>query len=51
MLFHSEEVTLNFIAQERGFSIRDVPTDGNCLFSAVAVQLDSLGIQRGETST
>ena len=30
--------------------VRDVPRDGNCLFSAVAVQLDSLGIQPGETS-
>ena len=27
-----------------------MPKDGNCLFSAVEVQLDSLGIERGETS-
>ena len=30
--------------------VRDVPRDGDCLFSAVAVQLNSLGIQPGETS-
>ena len=49
-IIHTDEVTLNFLAQERGFSVRDVPRDGNCLFSAVAVQLDRLGIQPGETS-
>ena len=27
-----------------------MPKDSNCLFSAVEVQLDSLGIERGETS-
>ena len=46
----TDEVTLNSVAKERGFSVRDVPRDGNCLFSAMAVQLDSLGIQPGETS-
>ena len=46
---HADEVTLSNLALERGFSVRDVPRDGNCLFSAVAVQLDSLGIQHGET--
>ena len=49
-IVHTYEVTLNFLAQERGFSVRDVPRDGNCLFSAVAVQLDSLGIPPSETS-
>ena len=50
MLFYTDEVTLNSLARVRGFSVRDIPRDGNCLFSAVAVQLDRLGIQRGETS-
>ena len=49
-LIHTEEAILNSLAQGRGFSVRDVPRDGNCLFSAVAVQLNSLGIQPGETS-
>ena len=49
-LIHTEEPVLNSLAQERGFSVRDVPRDGNCLFSAVAVQLNSLGIQPGKTS-
>ena len=34
----------------RGFSVQEVPRDGNCLFPAVKVQLDHLGIERGETS-
>ena len=50
MLFYIDEVTLNSLARDRGFSVRDVPRDGNCLFSAVAVQLDRLGIQPGEMS-
>ena len=50
MLFYTLEVTLNSLARDRGFSVRDVPRDGKCLFSAVAVQLDRLGIQSGETS-
>ena len=49
-LVHSDEAILNSLARERGFSIRDVPRDGDCLFSAVAVQLNSLGIQPGETN-
>ena len=49
-IVHTDEVTLNFLARERGFSVRDVPRDGNCLFSAVAVQLDSLGIPPSKTS-
>ena len=49
-LIHSGEAILNSLAQELGFSIRDVPRDGDCLFSAVAVQLNSLGIQPGETN-
>ena len=47
----TDEVTLNSLAQERGFSVRDVPQDSNCLFLAVAVQLDSLGIQPGEETS
>ena len=50
MLFYTDEVTLNSLAHERGFSVRDVPRDGNCLISAVAVQLDRVDIQLGETS-
>lgn len=46
----TDEVTLNSLAQERGFSVRDVPQNGDCLLSAVAVQLDSLGIEPGETT-
>ena len=49
-LIHIGEAILNSLARERGFSVRDVPRDGNCLFSAVAVQLNSLGIQPGDTS-
>lgn len=43
------EAILNSLAQERDFSVRYVPRDGNCLFSAVTVQLNSLSIQPGET--
>ena len=46
---YANEVTLITLALQRGFSVRDVPRDSNCLFSVVAVQLDSLGIQPGET--
>ena len=49
-LVHSDETILNSLARERGFSVRDVPRDGDCLFSAVAVQLNSLGILPGETN-
>ena len=41
---YTDEVTLNSLPQERGFMIRDVPRDGDCPFSAVAVQLNSLEI-------
>ena len=44
------ETILASLAQKRGFSARDVPRDGNCLFSAVVVELDKLGIQPGEMS-
>ena len=49
-LVHSDEAILNSLVRERGFSIRDVPRDGVCLFSAVSVQLNSFGIQPGETN-
>ena len=41
---------MNSLDRERGFLVRDVPRDGDCLFSAVTMQLDSFGIQPGETS-
>ena len=28
-----------------GFVIKDVPADGDCLFSAISVQLESIGIE------
>ena len=34
--------TLARVAQENGFAIHHVPYDGNCLFSAVAYQLESV---------
>ena len=37
---------LNDLATERGFIIQDVPTDGDCLFSAISVQLENVGIQQ-----
>ena len=46
----TRKLHLNSLVRERGFSVRDVPRDGDCLFSAVAVQLNSLGIQPGKTS-
>ena len=49
-LVYTDEIILSSLARERGFSVVDVPRDGNCLFSAVAVQLDSIGIQPNETS-
>ena len=36
---------LTFLASQRGFSIQDVPADGDCLFSAISLQLESVGIQ------
>ena len=47
---YTDEVTLNSLPQERGFMVRDVPRDGDCPFSAVAAQLNSLGIKPGGTS-
>ena len=40
---------LNDLATEKGFIIQDVPTDGYCLFSAISVQLESVGIQLVES--
>ena len=39
---------MNTLARERGFAVQDVPRDGNCLFSAVCMQLENVGIQLGE---
>ena len=39
---------LNNLAQQRGFSVRDVARDGNCLFTAVESQLQKCGIQYGD---
>ena len=44
----TDEAILNSLARERGFVVQDVPRDGNCLFSAVSMQLENLGIQHGE---
>ena len=35
---------LEKLAHENGFAIHDVPSDGNCMFSAIAYQLQSMGI-------
>ena len=37
--------TLTSLASEREFVVRDVPRDGDCLFSAVQLQLEKLGVQ------
>ena len=42
--------TLNFLACQSDFTVIDVPRDGNCLFTAVGIQLPRLGIQLGEES-
>ena len=34
---------LTTLARENGFTVHDVPGDGNCLFNAVAYQLESVG--------
>ena len=47
---YADETTLNLLTRQRGFTVRDVPRDGNCLFSAVEMQLENFGIQPGETS-
>ena len=44
---YSDEPTLNSMARERGFAVQDVPGNGDCLFSAVGLQLDNIGIQSG----
>ena len=43
-----DESTLSSLAREKGFAVRDVPRDGNCLFSAVAMTLENLGVQLGD---
>ena len=35
------------LARERGFTVEDVPGDGDCLFSAVRMLLENIGIQSG----
>ena len=35
---------LSSVASRNGFTIHDVPADGDCLFSAIAYQLPSIGI-------
>ena len=35
---------LETIASQNGFTIHDVPYDGNCMFSAIAYQLNSSGV-------
>ena len=42
--YTSAKSTLERVAQENGFAIHNVPYDGNCLFSAVAYQLESAGV-------
>ena len=41
---------LRLFAREHEYTIRDVPRDGNCLFSAVAYQLQSIGYNVDESS-
>ncbi len=40
--------TLELMARHSGFVVTDVPRGGNCLFTAVQVQLQKLGIKHGE---
>ena len=42
--------TFTFLARQKGFIVRDVPHDGNCLFTAVLTQLQTCGIQHGDVS-
>ena len=35
---------LETIASQNGFTIHDVPADGDCMFSAIVYQLNSIGI-------
>ena len=44
LFWYSDEATLNFLARERGFAVQDVPKDGDCLFSAVGMQLENICI-------
>ena len=51
-----DEITLAFdtltaAAAERGYSIHDLPRAGYCLFSAIAYQLESIGIQSDDAQT
>ena len=34
--------TLTELAKEKGFTVHDVPGDGNCQFNAIAYQLESV---------
>jgi len=40
--------TLNLLARQRGFIVRDVSCDGNCLFTAVETQVQKCGTQCGD---
>jgi len=51
-----DEITLAFdtltaAAAELGYSIHDLPRDGYCLFSAIAYQLEPIGIQSDDAQT
>ena len=35
---------LETVASQNGFTLHDVPADGNCMFSAIVYQLNSIGI-------
>ena len=45
------DVILSTIASRNGFNIHAVPADGNCLFSAIAYQLPSIGIPDVDTNS
>ena len=40
--FGEDLAMLTSLARERGFTLKDVPRDGNCLFSAVQLQLSNV---------
>ena len=42
---------LETIAGQNGFTIHDVPYDGNCMFSAIAYQLNSTSICDFDSNT
>ena len=48
-VFHADEANLNLLARERGFTTQDVRRDGNRLFLAVKMQLQSIGIRPLDT--